>query len=401
MHFMNPVPVMKLVEIVRGLATDDATYQTVTGARASGSARSLMTAQATSPASSSTACSSRCSTRPASRCTRGSASSRTSTPACKLGLNHPMGPLELADLIGLDTCLAIAEVLHAELGDDKYRPCPLLRQYVAAGWLGRKVGRGFYEYDAGGPRMPSYENVRYEVDGFIATVTIAREKALNALNRQTLNEIGWALRDADGDARVRCVILTGAGDKAFVAGADIAEMADQGATEARGVRRAGRAVGDAIESMRQAGDRRGQRLRARRRLRARAGLRLHLRQRQGEVRPARGQARRHPRLRRHAAAAAARRRRDGEGAVHDRRHRSTPTRRCASASSTRSFPRGRAAWPRRASAPSKIAAKGPLAIADARRAVRKGQSSSTCRRGTTRGRAVRAALRDRRIRRKA
>jgi 3-hydroxybutyryl-CoA dehydrogenase len=66
----------------------------------------------------------------------------------KLGLNHPMGPLELADLIGLDTCLAIARVLHEELGDDKYRPCPLLRQHVAAGWLGRKSGRGFYKYNA-------------------------------------------------------------------------------------------------------------------------------------------------------------------------------------------------------------------------------------------------------------
>jgi 3-hydroxybutyryl-CoA dehydrogenase len=70
----------------------------------------------------------------------------------RLGLNHPMGPLELADLIGLDTCLAIAEVLHRELGDDKYRPCPLLRQYVAAGWLGKKVGRGFYEYDSHGQK---------------------------------------------------------------------------------------------------------------------------------------------------------------------------------------------------------------------------------------------------------
>ena len=97
--------------------------------------------------------------------------------------------------------------------------------------------------------MPSYENVRYEVDGFIATITIAREKALNALNRQTLNEIGWALRDADGDARVRCVIMTGAGEKAFVAGADISEMADQGATEARGFAAAGRAVGEVLEAM--------------------------------------------------------------------------------------------------------------------------------------------------------
>ncbi|MDB4964658.1 MAG: enoyl-CoA hydratase/carnithine racemase [Myxococcales bacterium] len=97
--------------------------------------------------------------------------------------------------------------------------------------------------------MPSYENVRYEVDGFIATVTVAREKALNALNRHTLNEIAWALGEADGDARVRCVILTGAGEKAFVAGADISEMVEQGATEARGFARAGRAVGDVLENM--------------------------------------------------------------------------------------------------------------------------------------------------------
>src|SRR3954465_14806441 len=97
--------------------------------------------------------------------------------------------------------------------------------------------------------MPSYENVRYEVDGFIATVTVAREKALNALNRQTLNEIGWALREADGDARGGVVILTGAGEKAFVAGADISEMVEQGATEARGFAQAGRTVGDVLEAM--------------------------------------------------------------------------------------------------------------------------------------------------------
>src|SRR5437868_4749042 len=97
--------------------------------------------------------------------------------------------------------------------------------------------------------MPSYENVRYEVDGFIATITVDRPKALNALNRQTLNEIGWALREADGDARVRCCILTGAGDKAFVAGADIGEMAEQGATDARGFAAAGRTVGDILENM--------------------------------------------------------------------------------------------------------------------------------------------------------
>ena len=97
--------------------------------------------------------------------------------------------------------------------------------------------------------MADYENIRYEVDGFIATITVNRPSALNALNRQMLNEIGWALRDADGDARIRCVILTGAGDKAFVAGADIAEMAEQGATEARSFAAAGRAVGDVLEGM--------------------------------------------------------------------------------------------------------------------------------------------------------
>jgi len=97
--------------------------------------------------------------------------------------------------------------------------------------------------------MPSYENVRYEVDGFIATITVAREKALNALNRTTLSEIAWALGEADGDARVRCVIVTGAGDKAFIAGADISEMAEQGATEARGFAAAGRRAGDVLENM--------------------------------------------------------------------------------------------------------------------------------------------------------
>ena len=150
MHFMNPVPIMKLVEIVRGLPTSDATYQTT-----------IELAQRFGK------------TTIAARDIPGFIVNRVLIPllneACyalyeglgtpadidtgvKLGLNHPMGPLELSDLIGLDTVLAIANVLHQELGDDKYRPCPLLRQHVAAGWLGKKVGRGFYKYDATGAK---------------------------------------------------------------------------------------------------------------------------------------------------------------------------------------------------------------------------------------------------------
>jgi enoyl-CoA hydratase len=97
--------------------------------------------------------------------------------------------------------------------------------------------------------MAAYDNLRVEVDGFVATITIAREKALNALNRHTLSELSWALREVDADARIRAVILTGAGDKAFVAGADIGEMQDLPAYEARGFAQAGRQVGDILEAM--------------------------------------------------------------------------------------------------------------------------------------------------------
>jgi enoyl-CoA hydratase len=95
----------------------------------------------------------------------------------------------------------------------------------------------------------AYDNVRYETEGFVATLTVSRAASLNALNRHTLNEIGWALRDADGDQRIRAVILTGAGEKAFIAGADIAEMEEQSAVEARSFAQAGRTVGDILEAM--------------------------------------------------------------------------------------------------------------------------------------------------------
>lgn len=144
MHFMNPVPVMKLIEVIRGLQTSDETTQAVLQlAERLGktpvevhdfpgfvSNRVLMPM-----------------INEAVFCLmEGVAEAEAIDTVMKLGMNHPLGPLALADLIGLDTCLSILEVLHRDLGDSKYRPCPLLRNYVAAGWLGRKSGRGFYSY---------------------------------------------------------------------------------------------------------------------------------------------------------------------------------------------------------------------------------------------------------------
>jgi 3-hydroxybutyryl-CoA dehydrogenase len=144
MHFMNPVPVMKLVEVIRGIATSDETYATT---------RELALGLGKTPVEVNDA--------------PGFVSNRVLMPMIneaifalyegvgtpqaideimKLGMNHPMGPLQLADFIGLDVCLAIMNVLYDGFNDSKYRPCPLLKKYVDAGWLGRKTGRGFYEY---------------------------------------------------------------------------------------------------------------------------------------------------------------------------------------------------------------------------------------------------------------
>ncbi len=144
MHFMNPVPVMQLVEIIRGLATSDETYQRIDGmARALGKTTVLaqdfpgfIVNRILMPMIN----------EAVFALYEGVAGVEDIDQAMKLGTNQPMGPLTLADFIGLDTCLAILNVLHDGLGDSKYRPCPLLKKYVTAGYLGRKSGRGFYRY---------------------------------------------------------------------------------------------------------------------------------------------------------------------------------------------------------------------------------------------------------------
>ena len=145
MHFMNPPPVMQLVEIIRGLQTSDATYEAVI-ALAKRFGKTTVTSK-DSPGFIVNRILIPLLNEACFALQEGLASPEDIDTGVKLGLNHPMGPLTLADFIGLDTCLYIAEVLHRELGDDKYRPAPLLRNYVAAGWYGRKSGRGFYRYD--------------------------------------------------------------------------------------------------------------------------------------------------------------------------------------------------------------------------------------------------------------
>jgi 3-hydroxybutyryl-CoA dehydrogenase len=144
MHFMNPVPVMQLVEIIRGAATSDATYAT-TRALAERMGKTTVVSR-DYPGFIVNRILIPMLNEAAYALMEGVASAEDIDTAMKLGTNQPMGPLQLADFIGLDTCLYIAEVMHKGLGDPKYRPCPLLRQYVEAGWLGKKSGRGFHSY---------------------------------------------------------------------------------------------------------------------------------------------------------------------------------------------------------------------------------------------------------------
>jgi 3-hydroxybutyryl-CoA dehydrogenase len=144
MHFMNPVPVMQLVELIRGLSTSDETTR-ITGEIAESLGKTVAEAR-DYPGFVANRILMPMINEAVFCLMEGVAEAEAIDTVMKLGMNHPLGPLALADLIGLDTCLAIMEVLHSGLGDDKYRPCPLLRQYVAAGRLGRKSGEGFYNY---------------------------------------------------------------------------------------------------------------------------------------------------------------------------------------------------------------------------------------------------------------
>ncbi len=143
-HFMNPVPIMQLVELIRGIATDEATFKTCQGVVEKLGKTS--TASEDFPAFIVNRILMPMINEAIYTLYEGVGSVQSIDTSLKLGANHPMGPLELADFIGLDTCLAIMNVLHDGLADTKYRPCPLLTKYVEAGWLGRKTQRGFYDY---------------------------------------------------------------------------------------------------------------------------------------------------------------------------------------------------------------------------------------------------------------
>jgi 3-hydroxybutyryl-CoA dehydrogenase len=150
MHFFNPVPMMKLVELIRGIVTDEATYETVL-ALAESMGKTVATAE-DSPGFIVNRILCPMLNEAIFTLFEGVGTVESIDAGMKLGANHPMGPLELCDFVGLDTLLSVMHVLHQNLGEDKYRPCPLLIKYVDAGWLGRKSGKGFYDYSTTPPR---------------------------------------------------------------------------------------------------------------------------------------------------------------------------------------------------------------------------------------------------------
>lgn len=153
LHFMNPVPVMKLVELIRGIATDDATFETVL--TFSESLKKTPVVSEDFPAFIVNRILVPMINEAIYTLYEGVGGVEAIDTSMKLGANHPMGPLTLADFIGLDTCLSIMQVLYEGLADSKYRPCPLLVKYVEAGWLGKKTGRGFYDYRGDGLPVPT------------------------------------------------------------------------------------------------------------------------------------------------------------------------------------------------------------------------------------------------------
>ena len=244
MHFMNPVPIMKLVEIIRGLATSDETYATVNAAAEHMGKTTVLGRD-----------------MPGFIVNRvlmpyineavyalyeGIANEADIDTAMKLGTNVPMGPLTLADFIGLDTCLAIMHVLHDGMGgDSKYRPCPLLTKYVEAGWLGRKNGSRIFDYRE--KKMSQEAVVLWERVGAVDVCVINRPKALNALNGAVIEALHEGLLARLGDEALRAIVLRGGGEKAFVAGADIAQMQSLTAVEAEAFAAKGQALGQLMQ----------------------------------------------------------------------------------------------------------------------------------------------------------